>query len=531
MNISNFFIKKPIFAAVISMIVFVIGAVAYFRLPLSEYPDVVPPTVVVKATFPGANPKVIADTVASPLEQQINGVEDMLYTFSQATSDGAITLTITFRLGTDLDKAQVQVQNRVAQALPRLPEVVQRLGVTTEKTSPDLLLVVHLISPNDRCNMLYLANLGALQVKDELKRLPGVGDVTIFGAGDFSMRIWLDPDKLNAHNLTVNDVVQAVRDQNLQVAAGVLRGRWFIVEQASERVVARTGFDAVWENDIFGGVRRRVAAAQHGTEAAAADVQTLKVSIAAEVAVNYFQLRSAQWRLDVAKHTVANQKGTLRITQNRRDAGVGEEQDVASAAARVAAVEATIPPLEFEIKRAEYRIAVLSNVRPGELAIDLSPRAYQPISKMLAIGKPEELLQRRPDVLAAERRLAQASETVGVARAQEFPQVSVSAFIGFLAGRGSTFFTPDSLGASVGPSISWSAFDLGRNRARLRGAKASLDESTAAYQDVVLRALEETEDSFAEYRSQHERLVRLMAQAGESKRAADIARLRYREGV
>ena len=150
---------------------------------------------------------------------------------------------------------------------------------------------------------------------------------------------------------------------------------------------------------------------------------------------------------------------------------------------------------------------------------------------MLAIGKPEELLQRRPDVLAAERRLAEASETVGVARAQEFPQVSVSAFIGFLAGRGSTFFTPDSLGASIGPSISWSAFDLGRTRARLRGAKASFDESAASYQGVVLQALEETEDSFAEYRSQRERLGHLMTQAHESKHAADIARLRYREGV
>jgi multidrug efflux pump len=221
-NISSFFIKRPIFAGVISITIFVIGAVAYLRLPLSEYPEVVPPTVVVKASFPGANPKVIADTVASPLEQQINGVENMLYTFSQATSDGVMTLTITFRLGTDLDKAQVQVQNRVSQALPRLPAVVQQLGVTTEKTSPDLLMVVHLISPNQRYNTLYLSNLGVLQVRDEIKRLPGVGDAQIFGAGDFSMRIWLDPDKLTSHNLTVNDVVQAIRDQNLQVAAGVL---------------------------------------------------------------------------------------------------------------------------------------------------------------------------------------------------------------------------------------------------------------------------------------------------------------------
>jgi multidrug efflux pump len=222
MNISSFFIKRPIFAAVISIIIFVIGALAYFRLPLSEYPEVVPPTVVVRTSYPGANPTVIADTVASPLEQQINGVEGMLYMFSQATADGVMTLTITFGLGTDLDKAQVQVQNRVSQALPRLPQEVQRLGVTTEKTSPDLLMVVHLVSPDNRYDMLYLANLAILQVKDELGRLPGVGNVQIFGAGDFSMRVWLNPNKLASHNLTATDVVQAIREQNVQVAAGVL---------------------------------------------------------------------------------------------------------------------------------------------------------------------------------------------------------------------------------------------------------------------------------------------------------------------
>ncbi|HEY4816081.1 MAG TPA: efflux RND transporter permease subunit [Candidatus Acidoferrum sp.] len=222
MNISNFFIKRPIFAAVISIIIFVIGAIAYFRLPLSEYPEVVPPTVVVRTSYPGANPTVIADTVASPLEQQINGVEGMLYMFSQATADGVMTLTITFGLGTDLDKAQVQVQNRVSQALPRLPQEVQRLGVTTEKTSPDLLMVVHLESPDNRYDMLYLANLAILQVKDELGRLPGVGNVQVFGAGDFSMRVWLNPNKLASHNLTATDVVQAIREQNVQVAAGVL---------------------------------------------------------------------------------------------------------------------------------------------------------------------------------------------------------------------------------------------------------------------------------------------------------------------
>jgi multidrug efflux pump len=222
MNISDFFIRRPIFAAVVSIVIFVIGALAYFRLPLSEYPEVVPPTVVVRTSYPGANPTVIAETVASPLEQQINGVEGMLYMFSQATADGVMTLTVTFGLGTDLDKAQVQVQNRVSQALPRLPQEVQRLGVTTEKTSPDLLMVVHLESPDNRYDMLYLANLAILQVKDELGRLPGVGNVQVFGAGDFSMRVWLNPNKLASHNLTATDVVQAIREQNVQVAAGVL---------------------------------------------------------------------------------------------------------------------------------------------------------------------------------------------------------------------------------------------------------------------------------------------------------------------
>ena len=173
MKLSSFFITRPIFAVVISAVIVVAGALALLRLPISEYPAVVPPTVVVRAAFPGANPKVIAETVAAPLEQQMNGVEDMLYMFSQATSDGALTLTITFALGTDLDNAQVQVQNRVAQTLPRLPQDVQRIGVTTEKASPDFLLVVHLVSPDDRYDMLYLSNYALLQVKDELTRIDG----------------------------------------------------------------------------------------------------------------------------------------------------------------------------------------------------------------------------------------------------------------------------------------------------------------------------------------------------------------------
>jgi len=222
MKIADFFVERPIFAAVCSIMIFVVGLLAYQKLPISEYPEVVPPTVVVRTIYPGANPTVIADTVSSPLEQQINGVEGMLYMFSQATADGAMTLTVTFALGTDLDKAQVQVQNRVSQAIPRLPQEVQRLGVTTDKSSPDLLMVVHLVSPQKRYDMLYLANYAVLQIKDELARLDGVGDVRIFGAGDFSMRVWLNPNALDSHNMTASDVIHAIREQNVQVAAGVL---------------------------------------------------------------------------------------------------------------------------------------------------------------------------------------------------------------------------------------------------------------------------------------------------------------------
>ncbi len=222
MKLARFFIDRPIFAAVLSIIIFVIGGLAVWKLPISQYPEVVPPSVVVRAQYPGANPKVIAETVAAPLEQEINGVENMLYMSSQANSDGAMTLTVTFRLGTNIDTAQVQVQNRVAQASPRLPEDVRRLGVTTLKTSPDLLMLVHLTSSSKRYDMVYLRNFATLQVRDVLARLPGVGDVRVFGAGDYSMRVWLDPDKIASRGLTAGDVVQAIREQNVQVAAGII---------------------------------------------------------------------------------------------------------------------------------------------------------------------------------------------------------------------------------------------------------------------------------------------------------------------
>lgn len=222
MNISRFFIDRPIFAGVLSAIIFIAGLIAIFNLPISEYPDVAPPSVVVKAQYPGAHPQTIAETVATPMEEQINGVEGMLYMNSQATPDGQLTLTVTFKLGTNPDLAQQMVQNRVNQALPRLPEAVQRLGVTTLKSSPDLTMVVHLRSPNDRYDMQYLRNYSLINIKDQLARLPGVGQVQVAGSGDYAMRVWLDPRKLAARNLAASDVVQALRDQNVNAAAGVI---------------------------------------------------------------------------------------------------------------------------------------------------------------------------------------------------------------------------------------------------------------------------------------------------------------------
>ncbi|WP_314153754.1 multidrug efflux RND transporter permease subunit OqxB [Rouxiella badensis] len=222
MDFSRFFIDRPIFAAVLSILILVTGAIAIPLLPVSEYPDVVPPSVQVRAQYPGANPKEIAETVATPLEEAINGVENMMYMKSVAGSDGVLVTTVTFRPGTDPDQAQVQVQNRVAQAAARLPEDVQRQGVTTQKQSPTMTLVVHLYSPSGKYDSLYLRNYATLKVKDELARLPGVGQVQIFGAGEYAMRVWLDPNKVAARGLTASDVVTAIREQNVQVSAGQL---------------------------------------------------------------------------------------------------------------------------------------------------------------------------------------------------------------------------------------------------------------------------------------------------------------------
>jgi hydrophobe/amphiphile efflux-1 (HAE1) family protein len=220
MRLSRFFIDRPIFAAVIAVIITVVGAIAFVGLPVSQYPDIVPPTVTVSAQYPGASAETVASTVAAPIEQEINGVDDMLYQSSQSTGDGKVTITVTFKVGTDLDAAQVLVQNRVAVAVPRLPEEVQRLGVVTRKTTPEFLMVVNLQSPDGTFDRNYLSNYALTQVRDRLARLDGVGDVQLFGARDYAMRIWIDPDRAAALNLTAGEIVQALRAQNVQVSAG-----------------------------------------------------------------------------------------------------------------------------------------------------------------------------------------------------------------------------------------------------------------------------------------------------------------------
>lgn len=222
MIFSRFFIDRPIFAGVLSTAILVAGLLALTRLPVAEYPDVAPPSVVVTAHFPGANPRVIADTVAAPLEEQINGVEGMLYLRSLATTDGNLSVTVTFEIGTDPDLAQQKVQNRVSQALPRLPDVVRQLGVTVAKSSPDLTMVVHLLSPSKRYDELYLRNYATLNIKDRLARLKGVGQARVFGSGDYAMRIWLNPDRIAELGMTAQEIVTAIQQQNIQAAAGLI---------------------------------------------------------------------------------------------------------------------------------------------------------------------------------------------------------------------------------------------------------------------------------------------------------------------
>ena len=222
MGMGHFFVNRPIFATVLSLITVIVGLVAYGQLPVSQYPEIAPPSIVVRANYPGADATTVANTVANPLEQEVNGVEGMIYMSSYSTSDGAMSLTITFELGTDLDAAQVLVQNRVSIAEPRLPEEVRRLGVTTSKSSPDLMMVVHMLSPDDTLDQLYVSNYARARARDLLVRLEGVGEVILFGERQFAIRVWLDTDKLAAYGITPSDVVSSLREQNVQVSGGAL---------------------------------------------------------------------------------------------------------------------------------------------------------------------------------------------------------------------------------------------------------------------------------------------------------------------
>src|SRR6266436_1234285 len=217
---SHFFIERPIFASVLSIVITLAGAVSAFMLPVAQYPQITPPSIMVSCNYPGADARVVAESVAAPIEQQVNGVEDMMYMVSQSNNDGSYTLTVTFKPGVNLNFAQVLVQNRVNLALPLLPDVVKQTGVTTRKRNPDILLIVSVYSPNDTYDQIYLSNFATLQIADELRRVDGVGDVFLFGQQDYSMRVWVDPDRLASLNLTASDVVNAVREQNMQVAAG-----------------------------------------------------------------------------------------------------------------------------------------------------------------------------------------------------------------------------------------------------------------------------------------------------------------------
>ena len=219
---SHFFIDRPIFATVLSVVILILGGVAVLGLPVAQYPDVTPPTISIQAFYPGASAQVVADTVTTPIEQEVNGVENMLYLSSKSTNDGQSVIDVTFTLGTDIDQAQVLTQNRVAVALARLPEEVKRQGVTTKKKASSILLCVNLLSPDGRYDQLYLSNYALLQVKDSLARLDGVGDVSFLGGRDYAMRVWLDPDRLASRGMTATDVVRALREQNVQVAAGQL---------------------------------------------------------------------------------------------------------------------------------------------------------------------------------------------------------------------------------------------------------------------------------------------------------------------
>lgn len=360
-------------------------------------------------------------------------------------------------------------------------------------------------------------------VLEELERaaLGANLDVRVAVARVDQARAVFDESKLDRYpEVTLN----ASYDRREQVIPG-------FTEDRVKTTTYRAALDASWELDLFSRVRSQVRAAAATAESLEASLDDVRVVVAAEVARNYFELRGLQQQIAVTERSLINAQESLRLTKVRRDAGIGEEQDVASAAARVAAVEASLPPLRTAIAAREHRLAVLAGVRPGELSVDLQLRPYPALAKALPLGDPASLLRRRPDVRAAERRVAAAAAREGVAAADLFPRVSVTGLLGFLAGRGSLFGKADSRAWAVTPALSWAAFDIGSPRARLRGTEAARREALAEYEHTVLRALEEAQNALVFYREQQRRLVSLADQARESGRAASIARVRYKEGV
>jgi len=291
------------------------------------------------------------------------------------------------------------------------------------------------------------------------------------------------------------------------------------------------GLDMAWELDLFGRVQRRIEASEAQSEAAEAELYQLQVSLIAELVDAYGQLRGAQLRERIARENLENQRNSHRLTEQLRDAGVGSELDVLRADARLAATEASLPQLQAQQTRATNRIATLLGQRADRLSVDLASRELPAIAKALPIGDPTELLRRRPDILAAERQLAAATANVGVATADLFPRVSLSGFLGFIAGRGSQIGSSAAQAWGVAPSITWAAFDMGSVRARLRGAKADAEGALASYEQQVLLALEESENAFSDYARAQERLLALLRQSGASRAAAEQAAIRYREGT
>ena len=311
-------------------------------------------------------------------------------------------------------------------------------------------------------------------------------------------------------------------------------GKGQIPGQTEKRVNSERydlGLDMAWELDLFGRIQRQLEASDADEQAAAADLYQLQVTLIAELVDAYGELRGAQLREHIALANLKNQQESKAITESLRDAGVGDELDVMRADARLAAVEASVPQLQAQQVRERNRIATLLGERPEQLSVDLSPAKLPAIAKALNIGNPGDLLQRRPDILSAERKLAAATARIGVAKADLFPRVSLSGFLGFTAGRGSQIGSAAANAWALGPSITWPAFDLGSVRVRLRGADAEADGALARYEQQVLLALEESQNAFSDYGKRQQRLVSLIRQSESSRTAADLAAIRYREGT